>query len=147
MKKFLLLLMVGVVAMMTWSCGDDDDDKETKVPFDTLPQAAQTFINQYFAGDTPVRVELEANKYDVRLKSGFEIEFDTTGQWIDVDAPNGQTVPDGIVPEKILEYITANYLGAYVDEISRNASGYEVDLTDGHDLFFDKDCNFIRATK
>lgn len=142
MKKFLSLMIIGIVAMMAWSC-DDDDDKEAAITFDQLPKAAQTFINQYYAGDNVVYIDREGKNertsYDVHLKSGTEIEFDATGEWTDVDAPAQQYVPDAIVPDAIKQYVTTNFPAFGINEISkRRDGGYEIELTNGLDLQFDK---------
>lgn len=150
MKKLYLLLMLCVFSCVAWSCSDNDDDKDTPISLSDLPTAARTFISKFVPDDEVVRVVKEVSasnvQYDVRFRSGLEIEFDGAGNWTDVDAPNGQTVPTGIVPAEIQKYIDTNYNAIGVNEISIDARGnYEVELLSGIDLLFDSDGNFIRV--
>ena len=82
-------------------------------------------------------------EFEVYFANGHDVTFNAQGEWIDVDAPAGQTVPDAIVPVAISEYVMANYLGSGINEISKNAAGYEVDLINGTDLLFDPVGNFV----
>lgn len=150
MKKLYLLLMLCVFSCVAWSCSDNDDDKDTPISLADLPNAARTFISKFVPDDEVVRVVKEVSasnvQYDVRFRSGLEIEFDAAGNWTDVDAPKGQTVPTGIVPVEIQKYIDTNYNAIGVNEISVDARGnYEVELLSGVDLLFDADGNFIRV--
>ncbi len=147
MKKIFSLMIIGIAAILTWSC-DDNDDKEAAITFNQLPEAAQTFINQYYAGDVVTYIERESKNgkttYDVHLKSGTEIEFDATGEWTEVDAPSQQYVPDAIVPDAIKQYVTTNFPAYGINEISkRTDGGYEIELTSGLELQFDKDGIFV----
>ncbi|MDE6544259.1 MAG: PepSY-like domain-containing protein, partial [Muribaculaceae bacterium] len=69
------------------------------------------------------------------------------GEGPDVDAPADQSAPAGLVPQSIALYITTNYAGAGINEISKSAAGYEIELTNGVDLDFDSMGNFLRVDK
>lgn len=148
MKKLYLLLIVCVFSCVAWSCSDDDDDKNTPIAVSDLPMAARSFITEFLPNDEVVRVikEVSTNntEYDVKFRSGLEVEFDAAGNWIDVDAPKGQAIPAGIVPIEIQSYIDTNYNATAVNEISVNRFGYELELVNGLDLYFDLDYKFIR---
>ncbi len=146
MKKLYLLLIVGIFACFAWSCSDDDDNDIT-VPESELPMAAKSFISEFYPAEKVVKVKKENSNgvisYDVAFASGLDIDFDAAGQWTDVDAPKGQTLPLGIVPDQIMEYITETFPTLGVNEISRDKFGYEVELVNGRDLYFDTNFNFI----
>lgn len=143
LKIFSLLLLVLVGTSLS-ACGDDDD---VIVPTDQLPTAASTFINTYYPSIKVAYVNKETDKgevqYEVRMTSGDEITFDASGEWIDVDAPAGRSIPEGIAIVPIADYVAANYSGTGINEISRIAVGYEVELTNGVDLRFDPAGNFL----
>lgn len=105
MKKFCLLLMVCLFSCVAWSCSDNDDDKDSPISLSDLPPAARSFISKFTPNDEVVRVTKESTlsslQYDVRFRSGLEVEFDAAGNWTDVDAPKGQAIPTGIVPLEI----------------------------------------------
>ncbi|MCI9286240.1 MAG: hypothetical protein HFJ91_10755 [Muribaculaceae bacterium] len=146
MKKFFLLLMLGLVSVAMWSCSDDDDD-DKYISATELPKVAQEFISQYYPADKVLSVELDKDHstvtYDVKLASGHEVEFDSAGQWIDLDAPAGASVPEALIPEAIARYVTDNFPAYLVNELTRTARGYDVELTNGLELPFDKDGNFV----
>ena len=145
MKKFFLFLTVCVFACMAWSCSDDDD-KDTPISVNDLPVAAKNFISQFYSSDQVVIVTKEVDKanssYEVKFKSGQEVEFDAAGAWTDVDAPTGKTIPTGIVPE-IDQYVEQNFQSVGINEISRYSRDYEVDLLNGRELLFTLDFVFV----
>lgn len=143
MKKLLsmaaaLLLCVGFTA-----CSDDDEP----VPATQLPETAKNFVSQYFPGASIVRTEKDGKgdktEYSVVLNNGYELEFDAVGAWTDVDAPSGQTIPDGIAPDVIVDFIAVNYSATGINEISRDYRYYDVDLVNGIDLKFLLDGTFV----
>ncbi len=150
--KLIMSALLVSLPVVTWSCDDDDDKSDkTEISLDQLPQASATFLTQHFPGATVLRItrdtDREGSEYEVTLTNGFEIEFDGTGEWTDVNAPAGQAVPASVVPTAIASYVTTNYPGQNITEISRDSRGYEVELTSGTDLEFDLDGNFIRVDR
>lgn len=148
MKKLLYLSLMLVFGIAFAAC--DDDDEKDLLPSE-IPGTAQSFISTYFPEVPILRVEKDGRhsntEYTVKLQNGYELEFDAIGEWTDVDAPAGKTVPDGIVPANILAYVNNMYPGTGINEISRDYRGYEVDLTTGLDLEFNLDGDFIRIDK
>ncbi|MDE6645047.1 MAG: PepSY-like domain-containing protein [Muribaculaceae bacterium] len=147
--RYLAAFVVAVMAVALWSCSDDDKDEPINAA--NLPENAQTFIGTHYSGVSIVSVTRDKDdhqdEYDVRLSNGHEVTFNAAGEWTDVDAPANQSVPDGLVPESIALYITTNYAGAGINEISKSAAGYEIELTNGVDLDFDSMGNFLRVDK
>lgn len=149
--RFIFLMLVSlVITMPAWSCSDDDD-KDEIVSYDRLPGDAKNFILTYYPGAQIAGVIMDKNHgrttYEVSLYNGHELEFDAEGQWTDVDAPYGQTVPAGIVPPAIAAYVADNYSVTGINEISRDNRGYEVELNTGVELIFDRDGKFVRIDR
>lgn len=146
MKKTLSLLFAALFAVMVWSCSSDDD---TPISETELPSNAKNFIAMYFPQDKITKVERDGSnalaEYDVRFASGYEVEFNSAGDWVDVDAPMGQTIPTGIAPLAIESYVSLNYPTNGINEISTEINGYEVELVSGLELLFDLQGNFIGA--
>lgn len=148
MKKinYLLLLLVSVFA---FACSDDDND-DTPISGNDLPQTAQAFLAQYYPGVKVNRASTDTDdgrtEYDVYLANGHEVTFDFAGIWLDVDAPAGQTIPDGIAPAGIVDYLHQNYFGCGINEISKEPYGYDVELTNGTDLEFNSNGDFLRRS-
>lgn len=143
--KILLFSFLGLAAVtFVSSCSDDDD--ETIIDQAQLPANAKSFINLYFAGDEVAKVEQESNptSYDVYFVSGAEVEFDAAGEWTEVQAAFGSSVPSAIVPDFILSYLEINLPNAQITEISKTISGgYDVDLDNDTDLIFDSMGNLV----
>ena len=141
--KFLPFLLVAVMAVGFWSCSDDDDDDDQKVTEQQLPAAAKEFLSEYYPTVTVTKVYKDVTTYDVTLSNKHKVEFTATGEWTDVEAPKGQTVPDGFYPAAINTYIADNLNGAGIMEISKEVYGFDVELVTGTDLRFSTDGSFL----
>lgn len=134
-KTYLLLLLVSALG---FACSSKAD----------LPEAANSFLSQYYPDVKTNRIEKDTDhgqtEYEAYLANGHEVTFDADGNWIDVDAPAGQTIPAGIAPAPIADYVTTNYPDLGINEISREHYGFDVELTNGLDLIFDPAGTFLR---
>ena len=88
----------------------------------------------------------ESTKYEVVLMDGTEIDFDSKGNWEEVSAKKGQTVPVSIVPGFAVNYLKAhNFVNEGVTKVERDRKGYEIELSTGLSFKFDKKGKFIKA--
>ncbi len=115
--------------------------KDSIITADRLPDAARSFINEYFAENTISYIKKDrglANiSYEVVLQDGTEIEFDKSGNWDSIDCKRN-AVPAGLVPDAISEYVQVNFPGQLIVKIDREAFGYEIELSSDLELKFDK---------
>ncbi|WP_437921658.1 PepSY-like domain-containing protein [Sphingobacterium sp. LRF_L2] len=121
---------------------------EKPIPFDQLPTKGQSFIKQYFAEDNVVSVTLDTEymifkEYEVVLRDGSKVEFDATGNWTKVKMKRKQ-VPLKITPAAILKYIDKSFPNNFVVEIKRSRQMYEVKISNGLELEFNKKGDFLR---
>lgn len=147
MMKTIKILMLALLAVLQLtSCHSDDD--EVVINQTDLPTAAQTFLSDYFNGLQVTRVEKDnengSDRYDVYLADGTELEFDQSGAWTDVDCKN-KAVPAAIVPEAIGKYVADNYASLKIVQIERENYGYDIELSNGLDIRFDRDYNVTRV--
>ncbi len=140
--KFLPLLFAAVAAMTLWSCADANDDDQP-IPAEELPTAAQTFISTYYPKAKVYSVEVDNDGYEAVLSNGHQIDFNLAGEWTDVEAPAGQVIPSGFYPADIDTYVSTNFPGSGINEISVTMLGYDVDLISGVELLFDAQGQFI----
>lgn len=140
LMKFLPLLLIALVGLTAWSCSDDKDEP---IASEQLPAAAKTFIAAYFPSAKIVSSQKDKDEYEVVLSEGTRIDFDKAGEWKDVDAAPGQTIPSGFYPATIDTYISTNMEGSGINEISKEKRGYDVELVNGMDLLFSYEGNFI----
>ena len=144
MKKMflsLLVMMLAVVPMMA------DNDKI--ITREELPEQAQMFLTKHFENADVLYAKAERDmgvvtSYDVVLDGNVKVEFNRSGEWTNVDCERGQ-VPDSLLPQGVLDYVTKKFAKAYVVEIERGRIGYEVKLSNDLDLDFDKNGKFLRV--
>ncbi|NDV83966.1 PepSY-like domain-containing protein [Bacteroides sp. 51] len=137
MKKILSLVVMALIAIQFTSAKDVVTKDEMQ-----LPLAARNFINQHFTKPqiSYIKIEselLKGKKYEAVLTSGVEIEFDSKGEWTDVDCKRG-TVPASIIPEYVKEYVKTNFSGQTITQIERDRHGIEVELNNDLSIKFDK---------
>lgn len=145
MKKFVKSILIMAVAMVTMSA----QAQEKVITVDQLPQAAQQFVKKHYDLMSVSHVIMEdelfsSKEYKVALADGTELEFDNKGQWTEVD-PENKTVPVAIIPGNIRSYINKSFPNNDVKQISRSSRKYELELTSGLDLEFDRNGKFLRV--
>ena len=145
MKKYILILSaLTSILLFSIAC-----DKETIIQEDQLPKNASEFIQIHFEGTTIAQVEkekegLSSHTYDVILKNGTKIKFDKNGNWLEVDALDGQSIATDFIHTAIKTYLNSNYKDIAVQSIEKDNNRFEVELVNGLDLLFNLDGNFIR---
>lgn len=141
--KHLIVLLAFLTAFITQSYARDYVSTDVSV----LPPKAQTFLKSNFKkGVNHIKVDKKRNscEYDVILKDGTEIEFDTDGSWRSVEC-GMEAVPSSVIPKAISTYVSKNYKGAKIVGIEVERRGYEVNLSNGMELKFDRAGNFLRV--
>ena len=86
-------------------------------------------------------------EYEVDLKSGAEVDFQENGDWKEVKAARGNAVPAAIIPTAITKYVSTNFKGQSIVEISRKRGGYEVELSNGTELKLTEDAKPMPARR
>lgn len=145
MKKFAFLSLIAVLFMgAAFACTEAFDDRPVAV--NELPKQITTFVEKHFAGVEISYAKLDkgltSDDYEVVLANGVKIDFDSKGEWKEVDCERGE-VPASIVPQAIGEYVKQHYSSSLIEKISRGR-GYEVELNNDLELYFDKQQNFVR---
>jgi len=123
------------------ACSDDDDD--AVIGKNELPAAVTSFVSTYFPSQEINVSQKDNDGYEVMLSDGTMIDFNLSGEWVDVDAPVGKTIPSGFYPAAIDSYIATNVNGTGINEISKEPVGYDVELVSGVELIFDTDGGFV----
>lgn len=111
-----------------------------------LPEPITTFLKQYFPGATVAGVETDNEygglEYDVYLNDGTEVDFDARNQWEKVDC-HTKAVPAALVPSAIASYVKANYQSLPITKIDNNRYGYDIELSNGLELKFNANGQFM----
>ena len=142
MKKIFLtaaLLLAGITVTLA---GND-----RPITVDKLPAAAQNFLKSYFS-DLTVAYAVEdpkfaGSEYEVTYTDRTEVEFDTKGEWTSVERKY-TAVPAAIVPKQITDYVgKSNFASQEIRKIERNAYTWEIELTNGLEIKFDRNFRVI----
>ncbi|TXK48133.1 hypothetical protein FVR03_08135 [Pontibacter qinzhouensis] len=124
-----------------------DKDSDTVVPESELPAQALSFIATHFAGQTIAQVVEEKERadvsYDVKLTDSTKLEFTSAGTCTSIES--AAKLPDSVVPAEIRDYVTTNYSPYEVRAWELEKNDQEVKLTNGVELKFDLNNNFLRV--
>ena len=145
MKRMIRILMIAICCILTCNlAANAGNDKPISV--NALPTKAQTLLSNHFNNQKVMLATIESgiiNKsYDVVLQNGTKLEFDKKGNLTEIDCKQG-IVPALLIPQAIKNYLKDNYAGQSVKKIEMNKNEYEVELTNGLDLTFNKHFQLI----
>ena len=137
--------MIAICCMV--SCNMEANAGNDKpIAVNALPAKAQTLLNQHFNGQKVMLATIESGvvskSYDVVLQNGTKLEFDKKGNLTEIDCKQG-IVPVQLIPQAIKNYLKDNYAEQSVKKIEMNKKEYEVELTNGLDLTFNKHFQLI----
>lgn len=138
MKRIMRILMIAICCMMSFNIvANAGNDKPIYV--NELPAKAQTLLSKHFKGQKVMLATIESG---VVLRNGTKLEFDKKGNLTEIDCKQG-IVPSQLIPQPIKNYLKENYRGEAVRKIELNKKEYEVELTNGIDLTFNKHFQLI----
>lgn len=140
----ILLLILSATTLYATESRTFYDDKP--IAYSELPAKAKEFIDKYFHKEKASHVSLDrdiiSNEYNVVFASGIKIEFNGDGTWKEIDC-RYSTVPHTLIPEKISAYIKEHYPNSNITELKRERGNWEVKLTGGMELTFNKDMRLV----
>ena len=140
MKKYRFYLLMAMVMMMSLTMSADDDDRV--ITYEQLPETAQSLLKQHFAKKVPLVVTADWDDFTVVYESGEKVEFNKNGEWKSIECRTSK-VPVAVVPEQIIDYVTKNYPGKSVVKIERHRSVYEVKVSNGMEIEFNRNFQVI----
>lgn len=143
MKKVLSILVLALVAVQFAMAGEVITRDANQLPLN-----ARNFINQYFSKPQISRIKIDTNvlgskKYEVLLTDRTEIDFDSNGNWTEVDCKKA-AVPGALVPVSVKEYVKTNFPREIITKIDRGGSGMEVELANDYSLKFNSKGKFVK---
>ena len=145
MKRMIRVLMTVICCMMSCNMAANAGNGKP-ISVDALPAKAQTLLNNHFNGQEVMLATIESGvvsrSYDVVLQNGTKLEFDKKGNLTEINCKQG-IVPALLIPQAIKNYLKDNYAGQSVKKIEMNKNEYEVELTNGLDLTFNKHFQLI----
>ena len=144
-NRLINIFVLCAVACLAVAC-----EKEEIIGVDKLPSAATTFLNEHFnavevLSVTREKEPLSSTEYEALLDNGVEVKFDKNGNWTEVEArKDTDALPMSFIMTPIVDYVTENYNDAGINGIDKEKNGFDIELTNGLDLVFDNDGQFVR---
>ena len=140
--KRIFAIIAGALAFT----GIMNADNDRVITFDQLPEKAKTFITTNFADQKVSYAKEETDifevTYEVVFSQGTKIEFDSKGEWKEIDCKYTM-LDEKFVPDQIKAYVAKQWPDVKFVKIDKGRYGYEVELTNGLELTFDKNFNLI----
>lgn len=135
MKRFISFLFVLLLCVGA-ACASPD----RPISKEQLPATAQQFLQEYFA-DVEVTLahedgDIVRREYDVMLDDGTHIEFAADGRWLEIESR--EALPRGIVPPSIVTYTAKHYPSLTIHRIERSRREWEVSLSNGVEIRFNR---------
>lgn len=99
-----------------------------------LPAAAREFIAANFPKAIIVNTthDIKDGEYDVDLDDGTDLEFNSRGEWTEVEAGNMRRLSPAMVarliPDKAYKELERRQMTGEVEKIKRDKNGYKVEL-------------------
>lgn len=122
--------------------------QESVIKTNELPKTALDFISKNFSGQKVSQAVKDkgmiSTDYEVWLDNGVKIEFDGNGNWEEVDGEKDTAIPTGFIPAKITSYVSKNFPTHKISKIEKDSNSYDVELTNGLDLEFKLNGDFLR---
>ena len=141
MKKFFIFAVSCILSLT--ACADHYQ----LIKYSELPVQAQAFIQQYFNQEDISQIERDREgihyEYNVYLKNATEIDFDHQGNLQSIDCKR-TNVPEGIVPEVIMSFISLHHPNLFVVEYIIDYRHQTVELNNEIELIFDREGHFLR---
>ncbi len=140
--RTLVLALVSVFAVATTA----QADVERPITIDQLPASAQQIVKQHFSKNTVALAKVETGvlekSYDVIFTNGDKLEFDRHGNWTEITCKSS-SVPAVLIPAAIANYTNTNYPNTKIISIERDSREYDVKLSTGVELTFNKKFKII----
>lgn len=161
--KLMTAAAFGALAILSAPAADATDNTQSRVPLftgvgpavagsvnqESMPAKAIHFLEHHFANVTVSQCvkDFDDNAYEVDLADGTDIEFDSKGEWREVDAPDGEALSAEVVtkllPHRAYSTLKDRGYNESVESVKRGRGGYVVEFT--NNLAVNTDYTFDNA--
>lgn len=143
MRRILLTLAILCGSIASMSAGDSYSRNVNDLP----PAAKSALATNFKSKVSLIKIDKDFGRvsdYEVILNDGSEITFDRAGNWENIEVAPAKAVPAKFILAPIANYIKANHKGAKIIGIDKDRRGYEVQLSNGLELKFNREGKFLR---
>lgn len=139
MRKLFVILAVGLAFSAT-ACADRKDVFSRNTG--DLPAPAKATLDREFPDEKVSYIKIEkeifqSTTYEVQFVRGAEVTFNSKGEWKEVDCKR-EAVPSAFIPAPVRTQVTDMFPGETITKIEKDSRNYEVELSNGVELRFDK---------
>lgn len=105
-----------------------------------IPIDGIRFIVEYYPDEGIVEMDKEfaSNTYDVKLTNGTEIEFNSKGNVIEIDAADNTAIPtdvlQAILPVSTYEALQYDGIASNIESIEVSRNGYQIETNIPEDI-------------
>lgn len=139
--KTKILCIIGAITL-----GFASHAQEVPVVRAEIPSEARHFLADHFKSPFHHAIkDIERNTitYEVVLNDNTEIEFDSGGNWKEVDG-KGKVIPYTFIQKQIVDYVKSQYPKEVITKIEVEPDKYEIELSNGLDLRFNAMGAFVK---
>lgn len=113
-----------------------------------LPNVAQKFVSEHFSKSTVDYIKKDketfSTDYKIKFSDGREIEFDSDGNWTEVDG-NRTVIPTAFISKNIMNHVKQKFPNTHIVKIEKGRFGkQDVKLSNGLELEFNAQGEFKR---
>ena len=134
-------IVATVMVFLFTSC-----EREKIISSSDLPSEITSYISTHFPNNVIIQVVLERDgltkTYDILLSESISLEFNRKKEIIDIDGVT--QLPNSVIPEKILQYVTVNYPTNFITDWELEYKYQQVQLDNGLNLEFNMNDDFLR---
>ena len=138
---FLFLSMMVSTPFVSAQIGPVVGISETK---QALPYEIKLFLNIYFPAVPTANIQLKTLEqiYEIELNNGYELKFQSSGEWIEIEAPDEVTLPERmlstLLPSSSYRYLKDKRALHTVENLNFDPlKGYKVELSNDKSYYFD----------
>lgn len=150
-ERFRMLLGVAVLAGASFVAAAQGDAAAAQAPpgftgigpviagsasYDQIPKKARKFLEKNCDGHAIVRCDHQYadNRFEIGLADGIGMEFDSKGNLLDIEAPDGYslspTLLHAVVPGKLYNLLVNNGFSESVEGVRRQGKAYQLRISD-----------------
>ncbi len=121
-------------------------EKEKVVSENDIPATSKNYITTHFPDQKIAQAIKEVDdlktSYVVYLDNAVKLEFNKSGEVRKIEG--NSKLPDTVIPSQILSYVNEHYPNEFIKKWELDDNRQDVELSNGWDLEFDRNGNFLR---
>lgn len=142
MRKLLFAIVLLATGTLTAAA------EEKVIDQSALPQSAQYFVETHYPEDKISIATSERDLFDkdykVILTSGVKLEFDSKGNWTEIECKRNSAVPMAVIPAKVAEYVQTRFPSNKIVKIEKSSKRIDVELDNDLELEFNKKGEMVK---